>query len=68
LILIFTGFRIIRLVRILLMLSVVATTRQNGTCSMFTSAKLSVGYLVVEIYKRTWQGALAELLPYLYKL
>ena len=28
---------------------VVATTRQNGTCSMLTSAKLSVGYLVVGI-------------------
>jgi len=28
---------------------VVATTRQNGTHSMLTSAKLSVGYLVVEI-------------------
>jgi len=25
---------------------VVATTRQNGTCDMLTSAKLSVGYLV----------------------
>ena len=30
-------------------LSVVATTRQNGTCDMLTSAKLSVGYLVVGI-------------------
>ena len=28
---------------------VVATTRQNGTCDMLTSAKLSVGYLVVGI-------------------
>ena len=28
---------------------VVATTRQNGTCNMLTSAKLSVGYLVVGI-------------------
>ena len=28
---------------------VVATTCQNGTCSMLTSAKLSVGYLVVGI-------------------
>ena len=28
---------------------VVATTRQNSTCSMLTSAKLSVGYLVVGI-------------------
>jgi len=28
---------------------VVATTHQNGTCSLLTSAKLSVGYLVVEI-------------------
>jgi len=28
---------------------VVATTRWNGTCSMLTSAKLSVGYLVVGI-------------------
>ena len=31
------------------MSSVVATTRQNGTCDMLTSAKLSVGYLVVRI-------------------
>ena len=29
--------------------SVVATTRWNGTCDMLTSAKLSVGYLVVGI-------------------
>ena len=29
--------------------SVIATTRRNGTCSMLTSAKLSVGYLVVGI-------------------
>jgi len=28
---------------------VVATTHQNGTCSLLTSAKLSVGYLVVGI-------------------
>jgi len=28
---------------------VVATTRWNGTCSMLTSAKLSVDYLVVGI-------------------
>ena len=28
---------------------VVAITRQNSTCSMLTSAKLSVGYLVVGI-------------------
>ena len=28
---------------------VIATTRQNGTCSLLTSAKLSVGYLVVGI-------------------
>jgi len=49
-------------------MSVVATTYQNGTCDMLTSAKLLVGYLVVGIYKRTRQGALAALLPYLYKL
>ena len=30
-------------------LYVVATTRRNGTCSLLTSAKLSVGYLVVGI-------------------
>ena len=30
---------------------VVATTRQNGTCDMLTSAKLSVGYLVVGIIR-----------------
>jgi len=47
--------------------NVVATTRQNGTHSLLTSAKLSVGYLVVGIYKRTQQGALAALLLYLYK-
>ena len=29
--------------------TVVAITRQNGTCSLLTSAKLSIGYLVVEI-------------------
>ena len=28
---------------------VVATTRRNSTCDMLTSAKLSVGYLVVGI-------------------
>jgi len=31
------------------LLIVVATTRRNGTCSLLTSAKLSVGYLVVGI-------------------
>ena len=30
-------------------IDVVATTRQNGTCDMLTSAKLLVGYLVVGI-------------------
>ena len=34
---------------VLVPLCVVATTRWNGTCSMLTSAKLSVGYLVVGI-------------------
>ena len=29
--------------------SIVVTTRQNSTCSLLTSAKLSVGYLVVRI-------------------
>ena len=29
--------------------NVVATTRWNGTCSLLTSAKLSVGYLVLGI-------------------
>ena len=33
--------------------NVVATTYQNGTYSLLTSAKLLVGYLVVEIYKKT---------------
>ena len=33
----------------LLLLYVVATTHWNGTCDMLTSAKLSVGYLVVGI-------------------
>ena len=31
------------------MVIVVATTRHNSTCSLLTLAKLSVGYLVVEI-------------------
>jgi len=31
--------------------SVVATTRRNSTCDMLTSAKLSVGYLVVGIIR-----------------
>jgi len=35
------------------LLTVVATTRRNGTRSMLTSAKLTEGYLVVGIYKRT---------------
>ena len=48
-------------------LCVIATTCRNGTCSLLTSAKLSVDYLVVGIYKRTWQRALAVLLLYLYK-
>ena len=30
---------------------VVVTTRQNGTCSLLTSAKLSIGYLVVGIIR-----------------
>jgi len=51
-----------------LQIIVVATTHWNGTCSLLTSAKLSIGYLVVGIYKRTQQGALAVLLLYLYKL
>jgi len=45
---------------------VVATTHRNGTHSMLTSAKLTEGYLVVGIYKRTRQGALAVLLLYIY--
>ena len=49
------------------MIFVVATTRRNGTRSLLTSAKLTEGYLVVGIYKRTRQGALAALLLYLYK-
>ena len=32
-----------------LILSIVATTHWNGTCSMLTSAKLSINYLVVRI-------------------
>jgi len=40
---------------------VVATTCQNGTHSLLTSAKLLTGYLVVGIYKRTQQGALTIL-------
>ena len=47
---------------------VVVTTRRNGTYSMLTSAKLTEGYLVVGIYKRTRQGALAVLLLFLYNL
>ena len=45
---------------------VVATTRRNGTCSLLTSAKLTKGYLVVGIYKRTRQGALALFIYYIY--
>ena len=37
------------LLKMWLLLSVVATTRRNSTRSMLTSAKLSVGYLVVGI-------------------
>jgi len=37
---------------ILQVLCVVATTRQNSTCDMLTSAKLSVGYLVMEITRK----------------
>ncbi len=47
---------------------VVATTHQNGTCSMLTSAKLSNRLSSSEDYKRTRQGALTTLLSYLYKL
>ena len=36
-------------VGIIFVVGVVATTRWNGTCSLLTSAKLSVGYLVVGI-------------------
>jgi len=35
---------------------------------MLTLAKLLSSYLVVGIYKRTWQGALATLLLYYYGL
>jgi len=49
-------------------LGVVTTTHWNGTCSLLTSAKLSTGYLSSGDYKRTQQGALTALLPYLYKL
>jgi len=52
---------------LLYLTSVVATTHRNSTCSLLTSAKLSIGYLVLGIYKRTRQGALAALLLYLYK-
>jgi len=45
---------------------VVATTRRNSTHSMLTSAKLTEGYLVVGIYKRTRQGALAAFIYYIY--
>jgi len=45
---------------------VVATTCQNGTYSMLTSAKLTEGYLVVGIYKRTRQEALATFIYYIY--
>jgi len=37
----------------ILLVSIVTTTRWNSTCDILTSAKLSVGYLVVGIYKRT---------------
>ena len=59
--------RITFLLTLFLKSIVVATTRRNGTHSTLTSAKLTEGYLVVGIYKRTRQGALAALLLYLYK-
>jgi len=37
------------IIRVQIINIVVATTRWNGTCDMLTSAKLSVGYLVVGI-------------------
>jgi len=39
----------VRKIKIVNVQSVVATTRRNGTRSLLTSAKLSVGYLVVGI-------------------
>ena len=45
---------------------VVATTRQNGTCSMLTSAKLSSRLSSSGDYKRTRQEALAILILYIY--
>ena len=35
----------------LLITAIVATTHQNSTCSMLTSAKLTEGYLVVGIIR-----------------
>ena len=45
---------------------VVATTHRNGTRSLLTSAKLSNRLSSSRDYKRTWQGALAVLILYLY--
>ena len=47
---------------------VVATTCWNGTCSMLTSAKLSVGYLVVGITRELDKEPSLHCLPYLSKL
>ena len=47
-------------------MTVVATTHRNGTHSLLTSAKLTKGYLVVGIYKRTRQEALALFIYYIY--
>jgi len=51
-----------------LLLDVVATTCQNNTHTLLTSAKLSNGLSRSGNYKRTWQGAFTALLFYLYKL
>ena len=42
---------------------VVTTTCQNGTCSLLTSAKLSVGYLVVEITRELNKEPLLHCYP-----
>jgi len=43
--------------------NVVATTCRNSTCSMLTSAKLSVGYLVVGITKELDKEPLLHCYP-----
>ena len=46
-----------------MVITVVATTRWNSTCSLLTSAKLSTGYLVVEIARELDKEPLLHCYP-----